>query len=271
MIPKIYIQEWAQIVPWQEPRQVEQDLIITNALLKLYNHPHLSSSLAFRGGTALNKLYFNPPTRYSEDIDLVQTIPEPIGQTLDYMREVLDSWLGEPSRGFSNGRVTLVYRVVSDQGYPLKVKFEINSREHFSVLGFHDYPFTCNSSWASGTTMIRTFKIEELLGTKMRALYQRRKGRDLYDLYIALKTLPYLDRQAIIHCFTQYVTIEGNSIPKALFLENMALKLQNKEFREDIIPLLPRQNEPYNAEIAYQFVQENLLNLLESNLYAQKP
>lgn len=241
MIPRSHIQEWSKIAPWQEPRQIEQDLIITNALLKLFAHPHVRVSLAFHGGTALNKLFFNPPTRYSEDIDLVQTTAEPIGITIDAIREVLDTWLGEPKRSFSDGRVTLVYRVLSDEGFPLKLKVEINSREHFSVLGFQDYPLTCNSSWTSGTVMIRTFKIEELLGTKMRALYQRRKGRDLYDLYVAFRTLPNLDRQAILHCFAKYIAFEGSFISKTLFLENMSLKLQNKEFRDDIIPLLPRQ------------------------------
>ncbi len=268
MIPKKHIHEWSHIIPWQDLKQVEQDLIISNALLKLYTHPHLRSSLAFRGGTALNKLFFNPPSRYSEDIDLVQTTAEPIGQTLDFMREILDPWLGVPRRGFSNGRVTLIYRILSELGYPLKLKIEINSREHFSILGLQELPFTFNSSWASGTTMIRTFKIEELLGTKMRALYQRRKGRDLFDLYMALTTLPQLDRQAIIQCFKEYVSFEGHSIPKSLFIENMDLKLQNKEFREDIIPLLPRQSDPFNAEIAYQYVQENLLEYLETGLYS---
>lgn len=230
MIPRSHILEWSKVVPWQEPRQVEQDLLITNALLKLYTHPHLRLSLAFRGGTALNKLFFNPPTRYSEDIDLVQTTAEPIGITLDAIREVLDAWLGEPKRSFSNGRVTLVYRVLSDEGFPLKIKIEINSREHFSVLGFQNYPLTCNSSWSSGVVMIRTFKIEELLGTKMRALYQRRKGRDLYDLYVALRTLPHLDRQAILHCFTNYIAFEGNCISKALFLETWLSKSKTRNF-----------------------------------------
>lgn len=262
MIPRSHIQEWSKTVPWQEPRQVEQDLIITNALLKLYTHPTLRTSLAFRGGTALNKLFFNPPTRYSEDIDLVQTMAEPIGSTMDSIRETLDTWLGEPKRSFSNGRVTLVYRVLSDEGFPLKLKVEINSREHFSILGFQDYPFTCNSSWASGTIDIRTFKIEELLGTKMRALYQRRKGRDLYDLHIALSTLPNLDCKAILHCFSEYLSFGGQNISKALFLENMTLKLKNKEFREDIIPLLPRQSELFDAETAYQNVREHLLEHL---------
>jgi len=262
MIPRSHIQEWAKTVPWQEPRQVEQDLIITNALLKLYTHPALKLSLAFRGGTALNKLFFNPPTRYSEDIDLVQTTAEPIGATMDAIRETLDSWLGEPKRSFSDGRVTLVYRVLSDEGFPLKLKIEINSREHFSILGFQDYSFTSDSSWASGTTIIRTFKIEELLGTKMRALYQRRKGRDLYDLHVALSTFPDLDCKAIIHCFSEYLSFGGHNISKALFLENMAFKLKNKEFREDIIPLLPRQNGSFDAEIAYQQVRERLLEHL---------
>ncbi len=269
MILKKFILEWTEIVPWRTQIQIEQDLIISVALLKIYSHPQLGTSIAFRGGTALNKLFFHPPTRYSEDIDLVQTTAEPIGRTLDHIREVLDSWLGEPKRIFSNGRVTLIYRIQSEQDYPIKLKIEINSREHFAILGFQDYPFTCNSSWISGTTNIRTFKIEELLGTKMRALYQRRKGRDLYDLYIALTTLPQLDRQAIVHCFKEYISFEGNSISKNLFLENMALKLQNNEFREDIIPLLPRQNEAYNVETAYQYVQGNLLNHLESEEYAQ--
>lgn len=73
---------------------------------------------------------------------------------MDTIRETLDSWLGEPKRSFSDGRVTLVYRVLSDEGFPLKLKIEINSREHFSILGFRDYVFTSNSSWASGSTII---------------------------------------------------------------------------------------------------------------------
>lgn len=96
MIPKRFILEWTKFVPWQEPRQIEQDLIITNALLKIYAQPKLQENLAFRGGTALNKLYFTPPSRYSEDIDLVQTNAEPIGKTIDALREVMDVWLGEP-------------------------------------------------------------------------------------------------------------------------------------------------------------------------------
>lgn len=263
MIPKTFIQQWAKYVPWQEPRQIEQDLIITNSLLKIYNHPDLKTQLAFRGGTALNKLFFDPPSRYSEDIDLVQTVTEPIGATLNCLREVLDPWLGTPKREFSEGRVTLTYRALSDDGFPLKIKIEINTREHFSVLGFFDFAFTSNSNWANGTAIIRTFQLEELLGTKMRALYQRRKGRDLYDLYLALTTIKDIEPEKIVLCFKEYMKYENNFVSKEMFMGNIIKKLQNKEFRGDTLFLLPSShNCSFDPDLAYQYVQKELLEKL---------
>jgi predicted nucleotidyltransferase component of viral defense system len=201
VIPKKYIIEWTDKVQWQELYQIEQDLIITRALLSLYKHPVLKTSLAFRGGTALNKIFFNPLSRYSEDIDLVQTIAEPIGETINLIREVMDTWLGTPKRSFSEGLMTLAYRTESDEGVPLKLKLEINTREHFTVLGFQDQTFSSGSSWCPGDVQIRTYKLTELLGSKLRALYQRRKGRDLYDLHMALVNFPDLATDDIIRCF----------------------------------------------------------------------
>ncbi len=74
MIPLAYIREWRQRVPWTQDAQVEQDLIISRALVEIFSHPDLAENLAFRGGTALFKLYLSR-ARYSEDIDLVQVRP----------------------------------------------------------------------------------------------------------------------------------------------------------------------------------------------------
>lgn len=262
MIPRRFIQEWAKFVPWQEPRQIEQDLIITNALLKIYNHDALRERLAFRGGTALNKLFFSPPSRYSEDIDLVQINEGTIGSTIDMLRSVLDSWLSEPKRDYSTGRIILLYRVTSDDGFPIKLKVEINTQEHFSVLGLVDYPFVSSSSWIADQTIIKTFQIEELLGTKLRALYQRRKGRDLYDLYIALTTLEKLDSDKIIHCFKEYMKFEGNRVTRKLFIENMIIKMQNQEFTGDMLPLFPHNKKEFDPAIAYDLVLNRLIKKL---------
>ncbi len=108
MIPHDYITEWR--AHWVEDFQVEQDLVISRALVEIYAHPHLRESLAFRGRTALYKLHIDPPARYSEDIDLVQIRAEPIGTTLDALRTVPDPWLGRPRWKQNEGRVTLNYR-----------------------------------------------------------------------------------------------------------------------------------------------------------------
>jgi hypothetical protein len=94
MIPAQNIVAWGNVVPWADQRQVEQDLIISRALVDIFNDDLLSAELRFRGGTALNKLHFPEPLRYSEDIDLVRTTAGPIGPILDHLRAVLEPWLG---------------------------------------------------------------------------------------------------------------------------------------------------------------------------------
>jgi predicted nucleotidyltransferase component of viral defense system len=144
----------------------------------------LHDALALRGGTALYKLHLKPPARYSEDIDLVQTRAEPAGPMMDALRDILDPWLGRPRWKQSEGRVTFLYRFDSEDvpPIPLKLKVETNTREHFSVYGFKEAPFSVTSRWFEGSCNIHGYDLDELLGTKLRALYQRKAGRDLFDL-----------------------------------------------------------------------------------------
>ena len=80
---------WNEFAPWTDPAMVEQDLIICRALVDIYSDDFLKNELAFRGGTALHKLYMQPQPRYSEDIDLVQINPGPIKPILFRLGEVL--------------------------------------------------------------------------------------------------------------------------------------------------------------------------------------
>ena len=89
MIQEKFIVEWQKIAPWLDMQMVEQDLIISRALVAIFSDDFLASRLAFRGGTALHKLYLSPQARYSEDIDLVQIQSESVGAILDKLREVL--------------------------------------------------------------------------------------------------------------------------------------------------------------------------------------
>jgi predicted nucleotidyltransferase component of viral defense system len=239
LIPADFIAEWRQHVAWVPSSQVEQDLVLSRVLVDIFGEPGLAKALSFRGGTALFKLHLTPAPRYSEDIDLVQTRAEPIGPTLDRLRARLDPWLGAPKRTFNQGRVTLLYRFASEdvEPLPLRLKIEINSREHFSVLGLEARPFDVRSRWFSGTASISTYALDELLGTKLRALYQRKKARDLFDLWWAASHAA-VDFDRVVSCFRQYVESDGLRISRAELEANLAGKLEDRVFNADLQPLL---------------------------------
>ncbi len=78
MIPRANIIEWRTTgYPWKTDAMVEQDLLISRMLVELFHNEQICESLIFRGGTALHKLFFPEPLRFSEDIDLVQREPGP--------------------------------------------------------------------------------------------------------------------------------------------------------------------------------------------------
>lgn len=259
MIPKDFITEWREQAPWITDAQVEQDLVISRALIAIFRDKNLRRHLAFRGGTALFKLYLRPAARYSEDIDLVQVAQAPIGEIFDSVRAVLDPWLGEPRRQLKEGSVNLTYRFTSEDQppRPMRLKIEINSREHFAELGHVSTPFEMNSRWWSGQADITTFTLDELLGTKLRALYQRRKGRDLFDLWYGL-TQGGASSEAIVSCFRRYMRETARDVTRAVFEENLARKMTNQLFRADMSPLL-RPGVSWDLERGAEIVFSQLL------------
>lgn len=244
MIDRASITLWQnKAAPWGNIAQIEQDLILSRALVDIFNNPYLSSALAFRGGTALQKLFYDKATRYSEDLDFVQIQAGGIGGILDGFKEVLEPWLGKPKKKFGEGRTTLLYGFEPSDPQPskMRVKIEINTREHYTVLGLNQKKYEVDTPWYSGKTSVTTYHIEELLGTKLRALYQRKKGRDLYDLSCALKHLNF-DVKKSIQCFDYYLSKQNLKISRAEFEQNMHNKFNFPSFREDIQPLLSNAN-----------------------------
>lgn len=265
MIPDVFVEQWQSMAPWKTLAMVEQDLVISRALVNIFNQTNVQKSLVFRGGTALNKLYINPPARYSEDIDLVQIHAEPIGKTLDSIREVLDIWLGEPQRKLTERSAKLVYRYMSIDNTPARLKIEINTTEHFNARPIKAIQHNVDSEWFQGSAQIATYHLDELMGTKLRALYQRRKGRDLFDLWYVLdKNL--VDAKSIVSIFEQYCKHNGDIITRAMFEKSMFVKKNHNDFMLDMEPLLTHELN-WSFEKAVLLVEQDIISKIPGDAW----
>jgi hypothetical protein len=159
MVPQADIVAWRQVAPWADDGMVEQDLILSRALIEIFSDVHVAGALAFRGGTALHKLVLSPSSRYS----LIRGYRSRAGppwsywRSLDGIRDRL-AWLGEPARDRTETNVTLLFRF--DSEIPpvrrLRLKIEIQTREHFSAYGHVTLPHSVSSRVMSRRPRILT-------------------------------------------------------------------------------------------------------------------
>lgn len=274
MIPMMNIIAWSPSAPWPETRQVEQDLIISRAIVELFSDDFLQTQLRFRGGTALNKLHFPHPLRYSEDIDLVRTEAGPIGSVLDRVRGVLEPWLGEARFDQSPVAPKLRFRIPAEDPSgvaQIRLKVEINTSEIQAYDRPYTVPFRVENPWYSGSATIPTFSHEEMLATKLRALLQREKGRDLFDLANGLQLFDPLDRHRLVQYFNQYLERVGARITRAEAEQRMLAKLRRPRFLDDMRPLLPaavlNQLTDESARQAFLSVFNQLIALLTGDAW----
>ncbi|MBM3858460.1 MAG: nucleotidyl transferase AbiEii/AbiGii toxin family protein [Verrucomicrobia bacterium] len=276
MIPQANILDWRAKAPWKTANQVEQDLIISRALVELFSQKVVAENLAFRGGTALHKLHLAPAARYSEDIDLVQVgdgqtdrIIDVVRQALGFLGEPLPEWRGgvatavrQTANLLGRGVRTLTWRFQSETPPTtrLRLKLEINTRERFNVLGLKKSPFAVDSDWFRGQCDLTTYHVDELLGTKMRAQYQRTKGRDLFDLWYGL-TFGKADPAKMVDVFRRYLKEENKQVSQRQFRDDLAAKVKNPDYLADTEDLL-RPGLDYNYEEAHRFVDEHLMGML---------
>lgn len=261
MIPRANITAWRNTAPWPDDAQVEQDLVLSRALVEMFSREAVAEQIVFRGGTALHKLYFDPPARYSEDIDLVQREAGPIGPLIGGIRAALDSWLGEPKWRAGHGRFTLYYRFETtfEPTVNMRLKVEINTREHFAVHGIVRHLHRVENPWFAGAAEVHTFSLPELLATKLRALHQRKKGRDLFDL--ALGLAHGANREQILSAFERYMDFGGTPVTRAQFEASMATKLTDRAFLDDVSQIL-RTGLDHDPAEAWALVSEALVSKL---------
>lgn len=180
MLAPDVITAWAVDHPWPTTDQVEQDLLLSQAICEIANDRYLGEELTFRGGTCLHKLHVDKPYRYSEDLDYVRTTAGGIGQLTQSLTE-LGERLGYTVRSRIGEHPKVYWRATASSGAPIRIKVEVNTHERSPALPHVKLPYGVETSWWSGQAEVKTFQIAELVATKIRALYQRAKGRDVFD------------------------------------------------------------------------------------------
>lgn len=283
MLPKNEIIAWRAYADWSRDSQIEQDLLITRAMVAIFQDAFLSEHVAMRGGTVLHKVHLAPASRYSEDIDLVLVTDRDIGHIRKALARVLRPVLGVPSLDVlgtirlavrnavlpsSIAQMKFVYSPTTPPPARMTVKVEVNLSEPEPFYQIVDLPYHPPLAELDAPVRLRSYDLDEMLGTKMRALLQRTQGRDLYDLDLALTrsatdgTLP--DTGRVVAAFRDYMRRENTHVTRALFERELAKKLASPGFRADIATMLPAGH-TFDVDAAAARVQAQLLSQLPTD------
>jgi predicted nucleotidyltransferase component of viral defense system len=263
-------------VPWPELHQVEQDLLLSLCMRAIFEDKFLHTQVAMRGGTMLHKVHLAPAARYSEDIDLVVYGERPEDHIRKAVMRVLRPILGrEQSWAWDHLKLAVrnaskpsrifrcIYKVasVAEPARTLNIEVETNVSERMPHLPLMHprLEFTFRDEVLS--TQLISFNLNEMLATKMRALFQRRKGRDLFDLHHAFTRADpaSLSVHTVLAAFQHYMQAEGTHVPRSEFIEHLHSCLgDHTGFCTDLQSLL-RQGETWDAQTSGLYVEHNVL------------
>lgn len=259
MITEADVRQWRGEVPWIDADNVEQDLVLSRLIIEIANHPLLGEELVFRGGTCFHKVWLDRPWRYSEDLDYVRRTAGGVGDILDAIREVADlvgfDRVQTDVRRHPKARLDSTFL----GGSRMRIKIEMNTFERSPARPTVTRPYSVDSPWFSGAADVATFALEELIATKIRALYQRRKGRDLFDLWLAVEKAQVAP-ELIASCYKFY---RPEGWTPALGRENLALKLDDTRFTGDLVALVSEIPAGYDIKAAAA-TAERVLNAIEA-------
>ncbi len=259
MIPQAAITGWGRTVPWPTVEQIEQDLLLSRLIVEIANDDYLGDELVFRAGTCLHKLHAPEPLRYSEDLDYVRSTSGGIRELTRAVTQIGERLGMDVGTRLSEHPKVFLRAPYETGGGQMRVKIEVNTFERSPAHPPIRIPFHVESSWFTGSTDVLTFTLDEVVATKIRALFQRSKGRDLFDLWLALTQLG-VTPSSIVEAFAPYRP-DGYTRRRAEM--NLREKVKRSAFREDIRPLVTTWPEGYDIDVATEFVVADVLALIK--------
>lgn len=249
---------------------VEQDYLLSQAVAAIFEDDFLKGQVAMRGGTVLHKGHLAPASRYSEDIDLVLTGNRAARHIKLALARVLEPILGHPSESVLTHiqlavrnlvakskilRTVYTYDPLSSEAVFGAVKIEVNINEQRSFYPLVPIGITVpDLDGGARTVSVMSYDLDEMLGTKLRALLQREHGRDLFDLWWAwerskgsstVKVAP----ARVGAAFRFYMDQEGSRFSAEDVRAELARRMKSRKFLSDMDGVLPvgREYSPHRA------------------------
>ena len=272
---------------WQlRPEIVEKDYVIGWLLTGFSTNSETSSNWIFKGGTCLKKCYFET-YRFSEDLDfsltpnalyaeqeiknvllsLADHISELSGITFPTANIVVDSKKNLKEQPTFKAKLAYVGPLQKSRD-PYRILLDLT--KHEPVLDtpdkrriFHPYP----DQLPPGTT-IATYSIEEVMAEKMRALFERTRPRDLYDVvYLLENRIPDINLHKTRLIFSKKCDSKGFNAPDITHLRERISK--SEELKSEWSNMLAHQLPQLPSVDDYLKRIDNLLPIFFATQKAQ--
>jgi hypothetical protein len=228
-------------------------------LVEVANRPQLSESLAFRGGTCLHKLVFAKAWRFSEDLDFCAIGSADVSLAVAGLRDMVHDLGGEvveviqadPPKRVSSTALKAFFRsadaVLQPEPGGVTIKIEVNVLETSALdrRGYDDRDFVLRGLTPltpAAIPPIRTFTLDEILATKLRALVTRGtpQGRDLLDLWIAFEQhANEIDVGRLVEMFWTYLGMSGRRFRAVEVIDRAQKVASVPGMQEDVEAMCP--------------------------------
>ena len=213
----------------------ELDYRLVKSLEAMYRDDFLSKRLCMKDGTAINKLYLGETSRLSVDLDFnhLGSKEEVLRERRDVRERIVellkkqdDSYDIHSERRYEQTRIKARYKTAA--GPMRSFKIEISHVERFPIVS----PVMKQVKTPDGLADVITYTLEELAATKLRALLERFKGRDIYDLYFIsqLKPDPTVTRKMFLYYFYRSCKVFN---PKVHY-KNLVKRYESGNYIDDV-------------------------------------
>ncbi len=243
------------------PQVIEKDYTLGWLLAGIAANPEIGQSWVFKGGTCLKKCYFET-YRFSEDLDFTLTDPDHLGEAflLETFNQI-STWIYDHSgieipadtlrfeiyenpRGKNSAQGRVGYRgPMQRRGDTPRIKLDLTDDEILvlePVMREVHHPY---SDRPAEGIHVRSYGFEEVFAEKLRALVERERPRDLYD---------------VVHLYRR----EGINPDRALIMSTLFAKCQFKGIAVPTIEVLTNQPERIDLEADWEHMLAHQLPVL---------